>query len=105
MMPGDWVPLMGMLTGAVGLVVIGFIFTRVAQGPIGQAIVRRIQGRNLDQHPELRAEVEGLRENVEQLQQRLTEAEEHTSELQSRQYLVCRLLLEKKKKEDTSEHQ
>src|SRR5258707_12768628 len=26
-------------------------------------------------------------------------SEEHTSELQSRQYLVCRLLLEKKKKE------
>src|SRR3712207_7778566 len=28
-------------------------------------------------------------------------SEEHTSELQSRQYLVCRLLLEKKKKNDT----
>src|SRR3712207_8142704 len=27
-------------------------------------------------------------------------SEEHTSELQSRQYLVCRLLLEKKKKKD-----
>src|SRR3712207_6951486 len=27
-------------------------------------------------------------------------SEEHTSELQSRQYLVCRLLLEKKKRED-----
>src|SRR3712207_8338649 len=27
--------------------------------------------------------------------------EEHTSELQSRQYLVCRLLLEKKKKNNT----
>src|SRR5215217_8907309 len=27
-----------------------------------------------------------------------TRSEEHTSELQSRQYLVCRLLLEKKKK-------
>src|SRR3712207_7026758 len=27
-------------------------------------------------------------------------SEEHTSELQSRQYLVCRLLLEKKKKTD-----
>src|SRR3712207_6884648 len=27
-------------------------------------------------------------------------SEEHTSELQSRQYLVCRLLLEKKKDED-----
>src|SRR3712207_7705906 len=29
---------------------------------------------------------------------RHTRSEEHTSELQSRQYLVCRLLLEKKKK-------
>src|SRR3712207_7674959 len=28
-------------------------------------------------------------------------SEEHTSELQSRQYLVCRLLLEKKKKRKT----
>src|SRR3712207_8938410 len=28
-------------------------------------------------------------------------SEEHTSELQSRQYLVCRLLLEKKKKHQT----
>src|SRR5947209_15643158 len=28
-------------------------------------------------------------------------SEEHTSELQSRQYLVCRLLLEKKKKPTT----
>src|SRR3712207_7303217 len=32
-------------------------------------------------------------------------SEEHTSELQSRQYLVCRLLLEKKKKQNnTHEH-
>src|SRR5258707_2136863 len=30
-------------------------------------------------------------------------SEEHTSELQSRQYLVCRLLLEKKKKEPPEE--
>src|SRR3712207_6930275 len=29
-------------------------------------------------------------------------SEEHTSELQSRQYLVCRLLLEKKKNEHTN---
>src|SRR3712207_6901805 len=29
-------------------------------------------------------------------------SEEHTSELQSRQYLVCRLLLEKKKKTSTN---
>src|SRR5258707_10480793 len=31
-------------------------------------------------------------------------SEEHTSELQSRQYLVCRLLLEKKKKEHRQRH-
>src|SRR3712207_7467380 len=30
---------------------------------------------------------------------RFSRSEEHTSELQSRQYLVCRLLLEKKKKQ------
>src|SRR5947209_12386450 len=33
----------------------------------------------------------------------LCRSEEHTSELQSRQYLVCRLLLEKKKKNRISE--
>src|SRR3712207_7248249 len=31
-------------------------------------------------------------------------SEEHTSELQSRQYLVCRLLLEKKKKKIKNKH-
>src|SRR5438445_2343308 len=31
-----------------------------------------------------------------------TRSEEHTSELQSRQYLVCRLLLEKKKTKGTN---
>src|SRR3712207_8962147 len=37
---------------------------------------------------------------------RRTRSEEHTSELQSRQYLVCRLLLEKKNKEgNKSKHQ
>src|SRR5687767_15715171 len=32
-------------------------------------------------------------------------SEEHTSELQSLAYLVCRLLLEKKKKDNTTLHQ
>src|SRR3712207_7030078 len=35
---------------------------------------------------------------------RAERSEEHTSELQLRQYLVCRLLLEKKKKIPTSRH-
>src|SRR3712207_8953623 len=33
----------------------------------------------------------------ERVSEALARSEEHTSELQSRQYLVCRLLLEKKK--------
>src|SRR3712207_6956746 len=37
-------------------------------------------------------------ERVTDLVGDLPRSEEHTSELQSRQYLVCRLLLEKKKK-------
>src|SRR5947209_16008129 len=36
------------------------------------------------------------------LERKTARSEEHTSELQSRQYLVCRLLLEKKKKKNTS---
>src|SRR3712207_7172850 len=35
---------------------------------------------------------------------RVVRSEEHTSELQSRQYLVCRLLLEKKKKNMATTH-
>src|SRR3712207_7459609 len=35
------------------------------------------------------------------IRRRCARSEEHTSELQSRQYLVCRLLLEKKKKQLT----
>src|SRR3712207_7735962 len=35
---------------------------------------------------------------------RVNRSEEHTSELQSRQYLVCRLLLENKTKQRSEEH-
>src|SRR3712207_8951848 len=42
---------------------------------------------------------EDFRENQQRVLER---SEEHTSELQSRQYLVCRLLLEKKKNKDSN---
>src|SRR3712207_8644292 len=46
-----------------------------------------------------KAVIERLRRHVpgEMVDLRPLRSEEHTSELQSRQYLVCRLLLEKKK--------
>src|SRR5947209_11307026 len=45
---------------------------------------------------------EPLRPGGVRLQAGAARSEEHTSELQSRQYLVCRLLLEKKKTEQNS---
>src|SRR3712207_8417453 len=48
----------------------------------------------------LARQVGGGEERVEQ-PVLLARSEEHTSELQSRQYLVCRLLLEKKNKKKT----
>src|SRR3712207_9008355 len=45
-----------------------------------------------------RAQEQGMGEVELPKKARPERSEEHTSELQSRQYLVCRLLLEKKKK-------
>src|SRR5947209_10656895 len=44
------------------------------------------------------------RANKRTASQPASRSEEHTSELQSRQYLVCRLLLEKKKKIKQNKH-
>src|SRR2546429_6382632 len=42
-------------------------------------------------------ELRALRQKIEELEKKVKRSEEHTSELQSRLHLVCRLLLEKKK--------
>src|SRR3712207_7144367 len=42
--------------------------------------------------------VRSVENEVAHVGEHVARSEEHTSELQSRQYLVCRLLLEKKKK-------
>src|SRR3712207_7761853 len=56
-------------------------------------------GFNKDHLPrEKRPTQKVVREALEAKLQQMKRSEEHTSELQSRQYLVCRLLLEKKKK-------
>src|SRR3712207_7433296 len=67
----------------------------------------RSPGKGLGGHPEVAAlaAVKTHRmDHAERLQAWVSatpRSEEHTSELQSRQYLVCRLLLEKKKKNIT----
>src|SRR3712207_8977271 len=59
------------------------------------------QGRLQHRAPERDAHHAGRVVAVEALVLDLRRSEEHTSELQSRQYLVCRLLLEKKTKTRT----
>src|SRR3712207_8314493 len=57
----------------------------------GYAVARRDRHLKVAVEVRRRGEGEGLRVRA------VDRSEEHTSELQSRQYLVCRLLLEKKK--------
>src|SRR3712207_8794496 len=69
------------------------VFDDVAGAARGAGVADDREGDVLGGHP--RAEGAGdLHLHVPRL---LLRSEEHTSELQSRQYLVCRLLLEKKK--------
>src|SRR3712207_7492882 len=57
-----------------------------------------LQGHPRAQHRPAEHDVPGQRGRLVAHGER---SEEHTSELQSRQYLVCRLLLEKKKKKNS----
>src|SRR3712207_7158006 len=59
-----------------------------------KATVAEMQARRKAAQPTNRRTFGSVFKNPEH---ELTRSEEHTSELQSRQYLVCRLLLEKKK--------
>src|SRR5258707_9567474 len=47
--------------------------------------------------------VDEAEESISYIEREVERSEEHTSELQSRQYLVCRLLLEKKKRIRTND--
>lgn len=74
--PGEMIPIMGMVTGIVSMVVIGLVIVKVAHSQLGQAIARRISGRSGAGDQELREEIMELRELVNHLEQRLTEGEE-----------------------------
>src|SRR3712207_7618130 len=75
-----------------------FPYTTLFRSGVGRALAQR-------EHDDVGLDPLRVDLDVRQLGQALrstrsgSRSEEHTSELQSRQYLVCRLLLEKKKNE------
>src|SRR2546425_8733550 len=88
---------------------VAFLFTLTIIGstvllfPLVRALAERIRSKNVDAG--VREELQLLREDllgeIQQARREIGElgerrSEEHTSELQSLAYLVCRLLLEKK---------
>src|SRR3712207_8532098 len=73
----------------LGILLVTFLFVHLVPGD--PALVRAGDGRGVT------AESLAAFRHDAGLDRPLGRSEEHTSELQSRQYLVCRLLLEKKK--------
>ena len=73
---GNLVPIFGMITGVLitGLLVVGVV--RVMHSPVGVALARKIQGGLPEPDEELRTEVTYLREQVEDVQRQLGEAQE-----------------------------
>ena len=74
--PGEMIPIMGMFTGIVSMVLIAITIVKVAQSQVGQALARRISGKSGPVDDELRTELLDLREHVGQLEQRLADSEE-----------------------------
>src|SRR3712207_6999783 len=75
-----------------------FPYTTLFRSDVLTALVQRHRHQRSARHGVDDGEVVHANRPVVQLDR----SEEHTSELQSRQYLVCRLLLEKKKKTSLS---
>src|SRR3712207_8410987 len=77
-----------------------FPYTTLFRSPAGHSLrhdMARCDHRSHRDHPGGGADLLDERRAVLLDQEGDARSEEHTSELQSRQYLVCRLLLEKKK--------
>src|SRR3712207_8857924 len=73
-----------------------FPYTTLFRSPPGQVVALQVAGGELERGGVRRPRL--VRPPRPHQQLGPNRSEEHTSELQSRQYLVCRLLLEKKKK-------
>jgi hypothetical protein len=77
MIDGDLIiGIAGMTTGVVVMAFLSVAMVKIFRGPIGQAIARRINPRSAELDPDVLNEVAALRGELEQVHQRLTDAEE-----------------------------
>lgn len=74
--PEALVPIFGMVTGIITTGLFFWGIVQVARSPVGQAFARRLQGRYGAADPELLAEMNQLRDQVDALQQQLIETQE-----------------------------
>lgn len=74
--PGEIIPIMGMMTGIVAMVLIAVTIMKVARSQVGAALARRISGKSGLADDEFRNEVLDLREHVADLEHRLAQSEE-----------------------------
>lgn len=72
----NMIPLMGMLTGIVTTGLFFWGVVQMARSPIGQALARRIQGRHGEPDGELLADMGAMRDQMDYLQQQLTETQD-----------------------------
>jgi hypothetical protein len=66
----------GMVAGITTVFFLSIAAVKIFRGPVGQALARRIHPKAGDLEPDLMNEVSALRAELEQVQQRLTDAEE-----------------------------
>jgi hypothetical protein len=74
--PHEIVPLAGMLTGLLTVAAMSWGLVRIFQGPVGQALAKKITGKVAEPDTEVVTEVLEMRHQLEQMHQRLGEAEE-----------------------------
>jgi hypothetical protein len=87
-MGAGMIPVFGMITGIVTTGLFFWGVVQLARSPIGQALARRIQGRHGAADADLQADVLAMRDQLDYMQQQLSETQEHldfTERLMSQQ--------------------
>lgn len=75
-MPGEMIPIFGMITGTIMTGFLAVALVMILKGPVGQALSRRLQGRAGEMEQELIGEIQALRDQVLLLEQQAGEMEE-----------------------------